>query len=371
MPQIQTQAVPQDIKTLTKKAFDFSFIYKRVSGKDKAFLARQLATMLSAGLPLVQSLRTLISQTKKEHLREVLENVVSRVETGKTFTESIADYPEVFDDYFVALVRSGEVSGKLDRVLTELADQLEGDDRLLSTIKGALYYPVFIVIAMIVVGIILMVRVIPTLTEIFKESGVTLPWSTRFLIGTSNFLIHYWYICLVILVLSVVLGRIFLISDFGKEILDKIKIKTPIVSSLTQSMYMVNFTRNFSMLIRSGVPIVEALNIVSKIIGNSYYEKAILEIVKEVERGVPLSVPIQKNPLFPIIVGQMVKVGEETGRVDQILNNLSKYFQTQTETRLKGLISLFEPAILVIIGIGVAIMVFAILLPIYQIAQIE
>ncbi len=372
MPQIQAQtAEKQDFKELTKEAFDFSYLLKRTSISDKAFMARQLATMLNSGLPLLQSMQTLVNQTKKGHLKEVLQDVVEKLGTGKSFTQAISGHPEVFDNYFVALAHSGEISGKLDKVLLDLADQLESNNKLISSIRGALYYPIFIVIAMVVVGIILMVRVIPSLTEIFKESGVALPLTTRILVGTSTFLIQYWYIAIITAIILIVAGRLFLISDFGIEIMDNLKIKVPIVKEAMQSIYMVNFTRNFSMLIKAGVPIVESLNIIAKIMGNVYYERTILDIARQVERGVPLSKPISESKLFPVVVTQMVKVGEETGRVDEILANLSNYFQMQTDTRLKGLLSLFEPAILVIIGLGVAIMVFAVLMPIYQIAQLE
>lgn len=343
------------------------FIGNRVSGSERAFLARQLATMLTSGLPIDRAVAVLANQTHHEYLHQVLTQIGSDIEAGLPFSGAIAKHPRVFSKVFVNVVIAGEAVGKLAEVLEELATRLEQEQEFTSKIKGALYYPVFILLAMVVIGIILMVRVIPELKVVFDDAGVPLPFSTRLLIATSTFLANQWWLALLILVLIGTVIRFYLRSDSGRRLLDVIATRLP--SGVGRDLYMARFARTLALLVKSGTPIIEALSITAEVMNNSLYAETLFNARDEISRGVPMSVPISRSPLFPLIIPQMILVGEQTGRMDQVLENLADYFEQETGTKIKSLSSLFEPIMIVIVGLGVAFMVFAIFIPIYSIAQ--
>lgn len=351
--------------------FDIAKLFKRVSLKEKAFLARQLATMIGAGLPLTESLSTLEAQTRNRYFKEVLASVLADLDKGASFSTAIGKFPDVFDAVFTSVIKAGEVSGKLENVLTELADQLEKENALSSIVKSALIYPAFIMVSMIGVGVLMMIKVIPQLKIIFEEAKVPLPIPTRILIFLSGFILHYWYICIILIILAIIGFKLFFSSPFGIALWNTFEIKTPIVREFTVSIYMVRFCRTLGMLISSEIPIIEALKISGDIINNVVYKQSFGHIAQEVERGIPMSVPIAKDKNFPPILTEMIRVGEETGKLDDILANLARYFENETNAKIKGLFALFEPAVLLLIGIAVGVMVFAIIMPIYQIAQIQ
>lgn len=356
---------------LPKSITDYFRFGRKVSLKDKAMLARQLSTMINAGLPLVQSLSILVKQAQNKRMHEVLSSMLHDIEAGYSFSTALSKYPDVFNRIFVNAVRAGEATGKLEEVLLQLADTLEKDQNLSAKIKGALFYPAFILIAMIGVATFMMIKVIPTLTGIFKEAGADLPVATRMLIWTSDFMIQRWYMVIIIVVAAVVLIRAFVQTPQGMLFMSKVQLKMPIFKTMSLQSIMARFARLLGMLSSSGVPLVEAIRIVAESIPNKIIRRDIEEIAAEVERGVPMSVPISKNPNFPILVGQMVAVGEQTGKMSEVLEKLANFFESETEERVKGISSLIEPVIMIIIGIGVAGLVFAILIPIYQISQIQ
>lgn len=343
------------------------FLSNRVSGNQRAFLARQLATMLSSGLPIDRAVAVLGNQTRNEYLAQVLSQIGSDLEAGLPFSGTIAKHPKVFSKVFVNVVIAGEAVGKLAEVLEEMASRLEEEQQFSSRIKGALYYPGFILFAMAVIGGILMVNVIPQLQTVFDEAAVELPWSTRLLISISTFLSEQWYIAILILVLLMIGLVYFLRSKTGKDLVDSLALKLP--TGIARDLYMARFTRTLSLLVKSGTPIIEALAITAEVINNHLYADFLKATSDEVSRGVPLSVPISRNPLFPLIVPQMILVGEQTGRMDQVLESLADYFEQETNSKIKSMSSLFEPMMIVIVGLGVAFMVFAIFIPIYSIAQ--
>jgi len=341
----------------------------RVSLKEKAFLARQLATMIASGLTLDKSLNILIEQTKNPTLKKTLESVIKDIEAGSPFSVAIAKYPRVFDKVFVNVVISGEAVGRLADVLDRLAGQLEKQNSFISKMKGALLYPIFIVIAMIAIAIIMMVKVVPELKNIFAEAGAQLPWSTKVLIAISDSLANFWYIYLLALI-GIIIGVYYgLKTDWVKKLVSKVEIDAP--GGIGRDVYMARFARTLGMLVTSGTPIIEALNITAEVMNNVVYEEKIKQAASQVEKGVPLSVPIEKAKIFPVIVPQMISVGEQTGKLDETLQKLADYYEEEADDKIKSLSSLFEPVIIVIIGLGVAFLVFSILLPIYQIAQIQ
>lgn len=343
--------------------------FNRVSVKDKAFLSRQLATMLSSGLPLDRAVSILASQSRKKIIKDTLEAINKDLESGQKFSAAIARHPKVFDRVYVNIIISGEAVGKLAEVLVRLADQLEKENNFTGKIQGAMLYPIFITLAMIGVMILMMVKVVPQLKEIFIESGVELPWATKLLVSTSQFIINYWWICLLVLVGFIIIIRLFLVSKPGIYLLNKIQINLP--WGIGKDVYMARFSRTLGMLVQAGTPIIEAVKITAEVMNNTIYKNSLFYVAEQLERGIPMSVPLEKDPYFPLIIPQMVMVGEQTGQLDRVLGNLARYYENQTDDKIKGLTSLFEPALIVIIGTGVGFVVFSILGPIYSIVQLQ
>lgn len=348
---------------------DISQILKRVTVRDKAFLARQLATMLNSGLMLDKALKIIIAQVRNAYLRSVLENVLQDLEGGIGFSQALKRHPKVFDRVFINIVVSGEAVGKLAEVLVRLADQLEKENDFISKVKGALYYPLFIIVTMAVMAVIMMVKVIPPLQEVFSEFNAQLPWTTRTLISISGFMASNWLICLVFLIALVVFLIYFLRTKQGKYLVDYIAIHY--TAELGVDIFMARFSRTLSMLIQAGTPIIEAINITGEVINNSIYQQILKRVSNQVERGIPMSVQLEKSRDFPVIIPQMISIGEKTGEMAHVLENLAIYYEEESNNKVKGLTSLFEPAIIVIIGIAVAFMVISIIGPIYNIAQIS
>lgn len=341
----------------------------RVTVKDRAFLSRQLATMLLSGIPLVESIKVLLLQTKNQTIRQVLTEVLRDLEGGLTFSAAIERHPKVFNSIYVAIVRSGEVSGKLEDVLQQLAENIEKENALVSKLKSAMVYPVFIIAAMIGVAILMMVKVMPQLRSIFTESNVELPISTTILLAASDFMVKYWWLVVIALIGGVIGLAYYITTPSGKVILNNIQVRLP--GGISEDLYMARFTRTMSMLIKSGLPIIQSLEITSQVMNNYIFENALLNARSEIERGLPLSAPLDRSKHFPKIVSQMILVGEQTGRLDQILERLAIYYETEMDDKVKGISSLIEPMIIVILGIGVAFLVMAVLMPIYNITQIQ
>lgn len=344
-------------------------IFSRVTTKDKAMLARQLATMLSSGIAIDQSFKILASQTPRAGLKRSFQTIVADLEQGNNLAFSLSKHRNIFDPVFIAIVRSGESSGKLDVVLDQLAERLEQSDDFNSKIKAALYYPLFIILTMIVIVVLMMIYIIPQLKTVFEDNGLTLPWTTKLIISVSNFTVQYWWVELIVAAILGVALILFLRSTEGGNYWDRIKIKIPIVSQLFKLIYMARFCRTMSMLLQAGLPIMETIAITADVIQNHVFTVSLKAIAAQVERGIPMSVPMQKDKHYPVLVSEMVMVGEQTGKMGQILTKLADYYERETATMIKGLSSLIEPVIIVIVGAGVGFLVFSIIWPIYGIAQ--
>lgn len=341
----------------------------RVSLKERAFFARQLSIMLSSGITLVQSLQSFAAQTKNHYFKGVLAKVSSNVEEGVSLSEAARFYPRFFSPLFVNVVHSGETSGKLDIVLTDLADELEQESDFSSAVKRALVYPIFIIIVMIAIAFIMMIKVIPALSSVFAESGARLPLSTRILLSISGFVQNYWWTLLIFVVLLVILARYLMTTPEGRLFIDRLLLLDPF--GLNKNVYMTRFARTLSLLVSAGVPIVESVQTAAQVVGNLVYQKSLRRVADELERGIPLSSALEKETHFPPLVSQMAGVGEQTGKLDLTLAKLADYFSNETRGKIAVLTSLLEPVIIVIIGVGVAFMVFSVLMPIYNLAQIQ
>ena len=342
---------------------------EKATVKDKAFLSRQLATMLSSGLPLDRAVAVLASQTRKKVIKDTLNDINRELESGQKFSTAISRHPKVFDRVYVSIVVSGEAVGKLSEVLTHLADTLEQENNFNTKISSAIMYPVFILVVMLVIVFLMMTKVVPQLTEIFKESEAQLPWTTKLLIGASGFMVDYWWM-VIIIVFGIIIGiYLFLKTETGGFMVNKIQVNLP--GGIGKDIYMSRFARTMGMLLEAGTPIIDGVKITADVMNNRIYKRSLNNVASQLERGIPMSVPIEKDPYFPLVVPQMVMVGEQTGKLDEVLNKLAGYYEEQSSDKIKGISALFEPILIVIIGIGVAFIVFSILMPIYQIVQLQ
>ncbi|PIV02133.1 hypothetical protein COS54_00035 [Candidatus Shapirobacteria bacterium CG03_land_8_20_14_0_80_39_12] len=341
---------------------------KKVSQGEVAVFTRQIATMINAGLPLTEAL-TILSSQGKGLLQEAIGVILRDVEGGSNLADALQKHPKIFSPVYIALVRAGESAGVLDNILTRLADNLEAQREFNSKIKGALTYPIIILVGMGGVIFIMMVFVIPKLTVLYTEFNAKLPKATQILITFSSFAAKFWWLIILVVVGLAYVFRILNKNRDTKRKLDELKFKIPIYGKLQNQIVLAEFTRTLGLLVGAGVSIVEALQISSKTASNIKIEEGILEASKQVEKGFPLSVTISTNPFFPKILSQMLTVGEETGKVDEVLLKVAKFFQSESDESLKGLTSAIEPLIMVIMGVGVGFLAIAIILPIYNLTS--
>jgi len=344
-----------------------------VKETDLVLFTRQLATMIEAGISLVQALTALYEQcdpNRQKNLRQVISDVTARVQGGETFHESIAKHPRVFNRLFVSMVKAGEAGGLLSEILDRLAGFLEASARLKKKIKSAMTYPVIVISIAFLITTFLIVRVVPVFGEIFKDFGAKLPAPTQFLIDLSDFIRAKWYF-LVIGIGGVIFGlRAFLRSTRGRQLSDRWKLKLPVFGPLIHKICMSRFARTFAQLIRSGVPILEVLDIVGGSSGNHVVEQSIKGVSVDVEKGDNLSVALSKKKIFPPMMLRMVAAGESTGRIDGMLEKMADFWDEEIEAMLDALTSLIEPMLIVFLGVIVGGIVIAMFLPIFKLNEV-
>jgi type IV pilus assembly protein PilC len=302
-------------------------------------------------------------------LKMIISELGDNVDEGARLSDALAKHPKIFGDFYINVIRAGETSGKLDDSLNYLADELEKDYDMMSKIKGAMIYPAFVVCGMIVVGIIMMIFVVPKLTDVITQAGGELPMSTKILIGTSDFMVGYWYLLIIVLVAAAVGFRFLLAVPAVRQVFDLLLLRLPIFGQLFQKIYLVRFVRSLETLIAGGVNIAKALEISGRVISNSVYQNLILETKKQVEDGESIALVFEQSTEIPPMVSQMMKIGEKTGRLDEILNKVSNFYTREINNTIANLMSLMEPIIMVVMGVGVGIMVAAIILPMYNMAS--
>jgi len=350
-----------------KKQFSpLDFLFKdRVPLKDKIIFTKQLSIMVRSGLSLVDALSSLKTESVNQTLTGVIDDLVAKVEGGTAFSEALAKHQAVFGDVYVNMVRSGEDSGKLDVVLDRLAIHLEKDYDLVRKIQGALYYPVFILVTMVVVIALVIVLVIPQLKAIFDDAGVSLPLITRGMIGLSFFLKDFGLYVLAVFVVLAVLIIKWQRTTAGKRFFDRWVLKVPILSMLLKKSYMARFTRTFAALVASGLPLLEVFRLSGKVIGNIHYEEEIVSMAKKVETGTAVSVVFKKSTMFPSMIGQLATIGEKSGNMDEVFDSMADFFEKDVDNITTNLSALLEPILMVIIGICVGFVIMAVLQPIY------
>ncbi len=345
--------------------------FTRIPIKDLVIFSRQFSVLMGAKVPIVQALKTVARQTANLRLQRIVTDVANETESGTALSTAMARHPKAFSSFFVNMVRSGETTGRLEEVMNYLADQMERDFDLMTKIKGAMIYPIFILFGLVVVGFVMMVFVVPKLTATLTESGTALPWTTKLLIGTSGFMQKYVVQILIAAVALVVLFRWWISKPTGRAVWDKVKLRIPVFGDLLQKIYIVRFTRSMNTLVTGGVDSPASLDIVADIVGNEYYRQLIMETRKEVSDGNSITTVLfrEGSKAMPTMIPQMMAVGEETGRLAEVLERLTSFYSRELANSVSNLVSAIEPLIMLVMGLAVGIMVSAIILPMYNMAS--
>lgn len=347
----------------------FDSIFNRVQFTDIVDLTRQLSIMLNAGLTLIDCFEIMKKQTTKISLLRVIEDLDREVRGGKSFSESLKKYPQHFSNLYIALVKSGEASGKLSDILLKLAENLEKQREFQGKIKGALIYPVIVIIGMISVMFIMITFVVPKLLGLYKDFNIDLPLSTKVLIVVSSFTSQFWPFIIAGVFFGVSFLRKYLQTKQGKHLYDSTLLKIPVLSNVVRMSVLVDSTRTLSILIGSGVSILDGLDIIIETSSNAIFQLAFKSIYKQVEKGVSLGQAMTNEGVFPPILVQMTTVGEQTGHLDDTLARISHYFEMESELAVKAMTTLIEPAILVFLGVGVGFLVMSVITPIYNLTS--
>jgi len=343
-------------------------IFQKISGKDIVAFFRQLAILFKSSVPVVESLQTIASQTKKQSFREKIMLMAEKVEGGTSFSQALALFPQVFSPFSVGVIKSGETAGKLTEVLSYLADHTERDYNFHSKLVTAMVYPSFVFFVFVAVLVLMSIFIVPQLSQVFLETGESLPLITQIVIGFFNFFRNYWW-----LILIIILGLYILISRLirtkgGKASYDKMSLTLPVLGDFLKKIYLSRIAENLSTLISAGFPIVQALEVTSEVVRNDIYRDIILETKEGVKKGEPISSLLSRRPeFFPPLFIQMITIGEKTGQLDLTLMNVVNYYQGEIERSLDSFVKLLEPIMIVCLGLVVALLMTSILLPLYQI----
>lgn len=362
---IEQGFTPLEIKEENDDENFIARITGRITTKDKVVFTRQLATLIGAGLPLTQSLRTALEQTQNKKLQSVIEEVIAAVEGGKSLSDSFSKHPEVFDPVFLALVGAGEMSGTLDQSLTRIADQQEKDAAVISKIRGAMTYPIIVLLVIVAVMAFMLFTVVPQVEKLYKDLKQQLPWITQIIVDFASFLIHYWWVALLITVAGVYFLLQYLKTDNGIKTKDTLKLNMPIFGTMFRKLYMARFLRTGQTLLSTGVSMLDMLKLTGKAVNNTIIEKSILRATEKVKGGKALSAALQPEEYILPLVPQMIKIGEQSGQIDQMMGKSAQVYEDELDEEVRTISTSIEPALMVILAIVAGGMVAAILLPIY------
>lgn len=342
------------------------YFFNKIKTQDLVLFSRQLSVLFDAQVPLVPALRTLADQSSPA-LRDVIMELATDVDSGAAFSIALEKFPKIFSFFYISVIRAGEASGRLQEVLSYLADHQERSYDLNRKVKGALMYPIFIVVALFIVGTVMMIFVIPQLTSVFEESGQELPILTRIIISISNFMQSYWW--LVVLIFGGLIGGgwYMLNTASGRKYWDEIEINLPIFGPIFRKIYLSRFSENLGTLIKGGIPIIQSLSITADVVGNLVYKNVILMAREEVRRGNMIhSVFLMEKKYIPPMVAQMIRIGEQTGKIDVLLPKVASFYQKDVDNIMDNLTTLIQPILVLILGGAAGVLVAAILLPIYN-----
>jgi len=355
---------PLNIKP--ERSGSFGPFHRRIKTKDKVLFSRQLSTLINAGLPLVQSLRSVAEQTTTKPLKMVINQVISDVEAGSSFSEALSKHPLVFNRVYISLVAASETSGTLDKGLERLADQQEKDADIVSKVRGAMIYPAIVLLVMLAVVTFMIVKVLPQVQSIYAGlPGVKLPLVTRVLLAVSHFVTHFWWVVIILVGLTIFLGTRWARTLGGRSIIDKIKMKAWPVGPLFMKMYMARFARTGTTLVASGVPIIQVLEITGDAVDNVHISASLHKAIEKIKGGKALSDSIKNDPSFLPLVPNMLHIGEQSGAMETMLAKVADYYEKEVDNEIKAISTIIEPVMMVIMGIVALTIVAAVLLPIY------
>lgn len=343
--------------------------WEGVKPREFVVFSRQLATLIDSKVPLLTALESIADQIDNQFFALKLKSIMFDIDSGSSLSEAMSKHPDLFSDFYVSMIRAGEASGTLDKTLNKLADNIERNYELTSKLKSAMYYPIFILTAMVVVGALMMVMVVPKLLSILTEAGEDLPLQTKILIGVSNLLVHYWWAFIIAIVLVFWGTKKYLQTQEGRNWRDKWVLKLPVIGKMLHNVYIARFSENLGALLESGLPISVALEITADIIGNNVYRQIIKQAAEEIKRGGNLSEVLRRYEEIPPVMAQMVEAGEYTGRMSFSLGKITEFYLKESDRMIKNFSTLIEPILMVILAIAVGILVSAVLLPIYQVAM--
>lgn len=345
-------------------------IFNKVAVKDKIIFSQQLGIMIKSGLSVIEALEALKGDTSNKNFSKVINDVISDVKGGSPLSAAFEKHPEIFDPVYTSTIASGEKSGRLDDVLASLTVQLEKDYALSSRLRGAMVYPIFVVVIMIVMVFIILIFIIPQLKLVFEDSGATLPLVTRSVIALSEF-VKKWVIYIIIGIVALIFAiRTFGRTTSGRHLLDLVKIKLPVFGNLNVKTYMARFARTFSGLNKSGLPLLEIFRTSKFVINNVIYQDEIDKMIKKVEVGEPVSKVLKDCKYFPSMVGNLVSVGEKSGSLDVVFDTIANFFDKEVENITNNLTALLEPVLMVVMAVGVVFIILAVLQPIYGLMNV-
>jgi type IV pilus assembly protein PilC len=361
---INVKAKPKDLMEY------LPFLKESVKEKDVVVFSRIFSTMINAGLPLIQCLELLASQEQNKTFAGIIRAIKEDIEGGSTLTDALKKYPKIFDELFVNLVAAGEAGGILDVILSRLSAYMEKAMKLKSKVKGAMTYPASVLVISIGVVAVLLLKVIPVFQKMFEGMGGTLPAPTQFLVNASKFAQNYFYVFIIVIVAVVFAYKRFVATEKGRYAVDSMALKAPVFGQLIRKVAVSKFTRTMSTMMSSGVPILEALNIVSKTAGNVIIENALMQTRKSISEGKTIAEPLMETDIFPPMVVQMIAVGEATGALDTMLAKIADFYDDEVDAAVDALTSLLEPFMMVFLGGVVGGMIIAMYLPIFQMASV-
>lgn len=361
--------VPIDIRLAEKNVTGFRSRFNRVKTKDRVIFSRQMSTLINAGLPLVQSLRTVNQQTTSKPLKVVVSKVISDVEAGSTLSAAMAKHPQVFNRVYISLIAAGEASGTLDKALERLAIQQEKDADIISKVRGAMIYPIIVLVVMIGVVGFMIVKVLPSVQTLYDGlPGATLPLLTVVLLAISHFVINFWWVILILVVLGAFFTTRWARTMGGRRVIDRLKMKAWPIGPLFMKMYMARFARTGTTLVSSGVPLIQMLEITGEAVDNIHIQGSISKAVEKVKGGKALSESLQHDPNFLVLVPNMLKIGEQSGSLEQMLGKTADYYEKEVDDQIKSISTIVEPVLMVLLGIVAFLIVAAVLIPIYSLA---
>lgn len=361
--------VPLNVKEQNGEGGILGAITGRITTKDRVVFTRQLATLIGAGLPLSQSLHTVMDQTQNKQLQSVVQEVAAAVEGGRSLSDSFAKHPKVFNEVFISLMAAGEISGTLDQSLQRIAAQQEKDAAIAGKIKGALTYPIIVLVVIFAVLAFMLFTVVPQVEKLYDDLGKSLPFLTQIMVSGANFLTHYWWIVLIAAVIGIYFLIQYMRTENGIKFKDTFKIKVPLFGKMFTKLYMARFARTAQTLLSTGVSMLDTLNITSRSINNTIIEAAINRAAEKVQGGKALSTALEPEDAIQSLVPQMIKIGEQSGRIDEMMGKVAQVYEDELDEEIRTISTAIEPVLMVVLAVVAGGMVGAILFPIYSLVN--